>query len=163
MPLLMRPYRLGSLLGLRGLGLVMAVPSPEPSIPLNPQFNHFFGTPVITGPMSVVPSPQPTPITPVYLPNPDRKTFQSPSASLTVPVPTSDGQTPITSLAAAGPATANTIVVSPTGGPIPPPNTPIIAASSNPLMDFLTGSMFGGIPNWVLLGAGALLLMGGKK
>lgn len=59
---------------------------------------------------------------------------------------------------------ANTVVVTPTSGAIPPPQiVPAPApAPANPLMGWLQGSMIGGIPNWVLLASvGALLLFRG--
>jgi hypothetical protein len=67
--------------------------------------------------------------------------------------------------ASGGPAT--TIVLTPNSGPIPPPpSIPVVAAAPTDIMAWLQGSMFGGIPNWVLVaGAAALLFMphGGKK
>jgi len=69
-------------------------------------------------------------------------------------VPTSDGSTPVT--------TPPTVVATPTSGPLPTPAA-VAAATAPPasLATFLSGSIFGGIPNWVLLlGAGLLLLKG---
>lgn len=56
------------------------------------------------------------------------------------------------------------VVVTPNSGAIPPPGTIAAAATAgNPVTDWLTGSMFGGIPNWVLAGGLALLLFGGSR
>ena len=57
------------------------------------------------------------------------------------------------------PVPAPVVVLTPTSGAIPPPSTPIAPAPAN----FLTSSLFLGIPNWVLLGGAALFLLGGKK
>ena len=67
-------------------------------------------------------------------------------------VPTSDGTTPVTN--------PPTVVVTPTSGPIPTPAavTAATAPATNPIADFLSGSLFLGIPNWaLLLGAGAAI------
>ena len=59
----------------------------------------------------------------------------------------------------------NTVVVTPTSGPIPPPTAvpAAVSAGGNSIMDFLTGSMIGGIPNWVFVAGAGILLLGGKK
>jgi len=82
-----------------------------------------------------------------------------------ISVPTVNGQVPVSNPANPGtlPQPGTTVVVSPTGGAIPPPHTPIVPAGAGGIMDWLQGSMFGGIPNWVLAGAAALLLFRGRK
>lgn len=78
---------------------------------------------------------------------------------LVASVPTSDGTNPISNPGAPLPQT--TVIVSPTSGAIPPPNTPIVAAA--PATNIFTSTSFG-IPNWLLMAAGvALLMSGGKK
>jgi hypothetical protein len=158
MTLLMRPYRLGS--------VIMQGPvSDEPSIPLRVPFDPGSIppgqlTPVQTFPGRICPAwgcngpTYPVGVNPInYIP-----------VSMPAPVPTSDGTTPVTALSTV-PSPGPTVIVSPTGGPIPAPNTPIVAAApaSTSLSDFLTGSLFGGIPNWLLLAGGAALLFLGDK
>ncbi len=145
MPLLLRPYRLN--------GPIMRGPvAIDPLVPLQTGFIDFNPPAPGSGILAVPPK------------IPTTWGSQPPAPPIVMPasIPTSNGQTPVTALSTL-PSPGATVVVSPTNGPIPPPNTPIIpAGSGNPLMDFLTGSLFGGIPNWVLVG-GALLLLGGNK
>lgn len=75
-------------------------------------------------------------------------------------VPTSDGTTPISQPGVNAPATP-TVIVTPTSGTIPPPTTPIVASRSGSIMEWLQGSMFGGIPNWVIAAGAGLFLFGG--
>lgn len=101
-----------------------------------------------------VPSGPVAPLSPI--------TMQSGPQGITV-IPSA---TPIPAPAPMVPSSSVITVVTPTSGPIPPPGSAaaaVAASSTNPLITFLTGSLFAGVPNWVFLGAGALLLFGGKR
>jgi len=163
----LRPFRLGASTMLvddsGGPIAVDPLPGPRP-MPYTPPGPVEFGPrPVADGPFPCAMANRMVPpggAQPMLWCNPDGSPFIVASATPAIAsVPTSDGRTPVSNPGAPAAAGA-TVIVSPTSGAIPPPNTPIVAA---PTTNFLTSSLFGGIPNWMLLGVAALFLMGGKK
>jgi hypothetical protein len=178
MTLMLRPFRLGMSLRPYRLGAaqdLMVDGSGGDYTPLGPpQITPMPYTP--PGPVEIGPRPVALPVpclSPGYVSpngavysnmarpcNPNGTPYTvADTLPLVASVPTSDGQTPVSNPGAAPPPAA-TVILSPTSGPIPPPNTPIVAA---PATNIFTSTSFG-IPNWLLMAAGAaLLFMGDKK
>ena len=104
------------------------------------------GTPATT-PLPVASAPPPALVT---TPAAGSQPTSTVSPSVT-PVPPPPGIVP--SVPAVSPSGA--VISSTSGAPAPAPASP-----SSSIMDWLTGSMFGGIPNWLLVGGAALLFFG---
>lgn len=163
MTLMIAPYRLGMSLRPYRLGMMMIEPNVQDPTTLNPAEGPF--SPGLVRSPVIVPCPgymtQNGAMSNVARPcNPDGTPFLvADTLPIVASIPTSDGQTPVGNPGASAPP-GQTVIVTPTSGTIPPPHIPVIAASSP---NWFTQSMIAGIPNWAVVGLGALLLLGGKK